>query len=380
MHRNAPLALAILPLLFTSLAQAAPPDFDAKVNKLAQQVMREQNIAGLAIGVTDRGEQRFYNFGVASMESKQPVSSDTLFEIGSVSKTFTATLAGFAQATGKLKLQDSPTRYLKELRGSALDQVTLLQLATHVTGGFPLQLPDEVKTPQQLTDYYRTWQPQYPANTQRTYANPSIGLLGIATARALDVPFKTAMQRNVFAPLGLSNTHIDVPVTRQGVYAQGYDKDNAPVRVNPDQIADEAYGVKSSSRDLLRFVQIQLGEVKLGDKLRTAVDATRTGYYQVGPMTQDLVWEQYAYPPKLAELQQYNGPSMVLESQPVKALRKPLPPQQDVWVNKTGATGGFGAYVAFVPSKQRGIVILANRNYPNELRVKLAWDILSRLN
>lgn len=138
MHRNAPLALALLPFLVTSFAQAAPPDFDAKVNKLAQQVMREQNIAGLAIGVTNHGEQRFYNFGMASKQSRQPVSSDTLFEIGSVSKTFTATLAGFAQASGKLKLQDSPTRYLKELRGSALDKVTLLQLATHVSGGFPL--------------------------------------------------------------------------------------------------------------------------------------------------------------------------------------------------------------------------------------------------
>lgn len=375
MHRTAPL---LLPLLFASLAQAAPPDFDAKVNTLAQQVMRDNGIAGLAIGVTDRGEQRFYNFGVASKQSRQPVSSDTLFEIGSVSKTFTATLAGFAQAVGKLKLQHSPTRYLKELRGSALDKVTLIQLATHTAGGFGLQLPEEVKTPQQLTDYYKDWQPQYPAGSQRSYANPSIALLGIATARALDVPFKTAMQRNVFAPLGLSNTHIDVPVTRQAIYAQGYDKNDAPVRVNPDQIADEAYGVKSSSRDLLRFVQIQLGEIVLGDKLRAAVDATRTGYYQVGPMTQDLVWEQYAYPPTLEELQQYNGSSM-LDTQPVTALRKPLPPQQAVWVNKTGATGGFGTYVAFIPSKQRGIVILANRNYPNEVRVKLAWDILSKL-
>jgi len=383
MRRTAPFALSFAALVYASLTAlpahaAAPADFDAKVNKLAQQVMKDNGIAGLAIGVTDNGEEHFYNFGVASKASKQPVTNDTLFEIGSVSKVFTATLAGFAQASGKLKLQDSPTRYMKELRGSALDKVTLIQLATHVSGGFPLQLPDEVKTPQQLTDYYKTWQPQYLANTQRTYANPSVGLLGIATARALDVPFKTAMQRNVFAPLGLSNTHIDVPVTRQNAYAQGYDKDDAPVRVNPDQVADEAYGVKSSSRDLLRFVQVQLGGVKLGPKLQAAIDATRTGYYKVGPMTQDLIWEQYAYPPKLAELQQYNGPSM-LQSQPVTALRKPLPPQQDVWVNKTGATGGFGAYVAFVPSKQRGIVILANRNYPNEVRVKLAWDILSKL-
>lgn len=379
MRRTAPLALSLIALTFAHLAQAASADFDAQVRKAAQQVMKENGIAGLAIGITDHGEQHFYNFGVASKASKQPVSSDTLFEIGSVSKTFTATLAGFAQAAGKLKLDQSPTLYMKELRGSALDKVTLLHLATHTAGGFPLQLPDEVKTPAQLTDYYRTWQPQYPVGSQRTYANPSVGLLGIATARALGLPFNTAMQRNILAPMGLSNTHIDVPVTRQATYAQGYDKDDQPVRVNPDLIADEAYGVKTSSRDLLRFVQAQLGEIRLGPKLQAALDATRTGYYKVGPMTQDLIWEQYAYPPKLADLQQYNGGQMIQDSQEVTAIRPPLKPQQDVWVNKTGATGGFGAYVAFVPSRQRGIVLLANRNYPNEVRVKLAWDLLSKL-
>lgn len=379
MRRTAPLALSLIALTFAHLAQAASADFDTQVRKAAQQVMKENGIAGLAIGITDHGEQHFYNFGVASKASKQPVSSDTLFEIGSVSKTFTATLAGFAQAAGKLKLDQSPTLYMKELRGSALDKVTLLHLATHTAGGFPLQLPDEVKTPAQLTDYYRTWQPQYPVGSQRTYANPSVGLLGIATARALDLPFNTAMQRNILAPMGLSNTHIDVPVTRQATYAQGYDKDDQPVRVNPDLVADEAYGVKTSSRDLLRFVQAQLGEIRLGPKLQAALDATRTGYYKVGPMTQDLIWEQYAYPPKLADLQQYNGGQIIQGSQEVTAIRPPLKPQQDVWVNKTGATGGFGAYVAFVPSRQRGIVLLANRNYPNEVRVKLAWDLLSKL-
>ncbi|MCY1181495.1 Beta-lactamase [compost metagenome] len=96
-------------------------------------------------------------------------------------------------------------------------------------------------------------------------------------------------------------------------------------------------------------------------------------------MTQDLIWEQYSYPAALDALVQGNGSRMALESHAVTAIEPPLPPQKAVWVNKTGATDGFGAYVAFVPEKQLGIVLLANKNYPNEERVKLAYRILGEL-
>ncbi|MNP76135.1 Beta-lactamase precursor [compost metagenome] len=74
-----------------------------------------------------------------------------------------------------------------------------------------------------------------------------------------------------------------------------------------------------------------------------------------------------------------NSSAMILGSHPVTALNPPRPPQQAVWVNKTGSTGGFSAYVAFVPEKKVGIVILANKSYPNEPRVQLAHQILSEL-
>ncbi|BAU74439.1 class C beta-lactamase [Metapseudomonas furukawaii] len=361
------------------LPLVAADGLDLRVADEARQVMTEYGIPGLAIGLTQGGEQRFYNFGVASRETRTPVDRDTLFEVGSISKTFTVTLAAYAEARGKLSLQDSPARHLPELRGSRLEEVTLLNLATHTAGGFPLQVPDNVRNQADLTRYFRTWEPEYAVGSTRSYANPSIGLLGVVAARSLGLPFIEAMEAQLFPRLGLKDTWLRVPASAERRYAQGYNRDDQPVRVNPGPLADEAYGVKTSSRDLLRFVEAQLGRPGLEPALARALATTRNGHYRLGAMTQDLIWEQYAFPVSLATLERGNGASMALESHPEEAISPTLPPQRDVWVNKTGSTNGFGAYVAFVPARETGIVVLANRNYPNEARVRLAYRILCRV-
>jgi len=361
--------------------QAAPPgsaEARRHIDEAAQAVMREFGVPGLAIAVTQDGRQQFYNYGVASRQTQAKVSRDTLFEVGSISKTYTATLAAYAETQGKLSLNDSPARFLPALQGSAFAQLTLVHLGTHTGGGFPLQVPDAVRNEAQLMDYLKTWKPQVPAGTSRTYANPSIGMLGVVAARSLEQPFVQAMEKALFPKLGLTHTYIDVPAAAMAGYAQGYNKQDVPVRVNPGVLAAEAYGVKTSARDLLRFVEVNMDMAGDAD-IRRAVARTHVGYYQVGDMTQDLVWEQLAYPVTLDALLTANAGTLNSQSHPAMALNPPLAPQQAVWINKTGSTNGFGAYVAFVPARKTGIVVLANKNYPNEARVRLAYRILEDL-
>jgi beta-lactamase class C len=188
----------------------------------------------------------------------------------------------------------------------------------------------------------------------------------------MKLPFDVAMEQRPLPGLGMADTYVNVPASKMPLYAQGYDKKDAPVRVNPGVIAAGAYGVKTSAKDLIRFVEVNLNPSRVEDNIRRAIADTHTGYFQLGPMTQDLIWEQYDYPVELDTLLEGNDGKAAHESSAVTALNPPRPPREAVWINKTGSTNGFSAYVAFVPVKKLGIVVLANKSYPNEPRIRLA--------
>ncbi|SCB57016.1 beta-lactamase class C [Rhizobium aethiopicum] len=354
----------------------------AKVRAIAdaaiKPVMEKNAIPGVAVGITIDGEQHVFTYGVVSKETGRPVAPTTLFELGSISKTFTATLASYAEAKGELSLDDKVSTYLPAMKGKPFGDVELINLATHAAGGFPLQLPDEVKTEKQLLSYFAAWQPSYAAGTQRSYANPSIGMLGYITAKAMGGDFAALMEGKLFAALGLKSTYINVPKSRLADYAQGYKRTGEPARLTPALLSSEAYGVRSTAGDMIRFVGANMGQVNVDGKLQQAIAKTHTGYFSVGATTQDLIWEQYDYPAALPSLLEGNSAAM-LKTTPVSELRPPMKPRDDVWINKTGSTNGFGAYVAFVPKERLGIVILANKNYPNEERVTAAHRILTAL-
>ncbi len=349
------------------------------VKTVIQPVMQEHRIPGMAIGLVLQNQVYIFNFGLASAADRRPVTDATLFEIGSLSKTFTATLATYAEVTGKLKLSDMVADHLPELTDTAFGNLQLHHLGTHTTGGLPLQVPDQIRNKDQLLSYLQMWKPPYATGTVRTYANPGIGMLGAIAAKSMGKDFSTALHQAVLQPLALKDTYLRVPPEKMERYAFGYTKELVPVRMNPGMLAEEAYGIKTTARDLMRYLQAHMGLQSLDGKLQAALHNTRRAYFRAGDMTQALIWEAYGLPVEAQTLRQGNSGTMIVNPVPVTTLSAHDTPDPHAWINKTGSTNGFGAYLAFIPSQRFGIVVLANRNFPNEERVEIAYTIYKAL-
>jgi beta-lactamase class C len=192
--------------------------------------------------------------------------------------------------------------------------------------------------------------------------------------------FTTLMQRKLLAPLELRDTFLTVPKDRLSHYAQGYTAAGKPRRMSPGPLAAEAYGIRTTASDMLTFIDANMmNPVQRDDTLRRAIIGTHTGYYRIGMMTQDLIWEQYRYPVPLSTLLQGNSEHVIFEENQAVKIEPPSLPKSDVVINKTGSTSGFGAYVAFIPRGKMGVVLLANKSFPIAARVTAAYRLLAGL-
>jgi len=360
-------------------AEAGKASLKATVDATIGSLMREHGVPGMAVAITHGGERTFFNYGVASRENGQKVGEDTLFELGSVSKTFTGILAAHAQVRAALAFSDKASHHWPALAGTSFDDISLLQLGTYTAGGLPLQFPSEVTDEASMTAYFQRWRTAFTPGSHRLYSNPSIGLFGFLAARSLNQPFDAVMEGTILPGLGLARTYIKVPPQEMDRYAYGYGRAGRPMRVGPGMLDSQAYGVKSSASDMIRYIETIMDGSRLDDTMRQAVIATVSGYDKVGGMVQGLGWEMYPYPVGLDSLLAGNSDKMSRRPNPVTPLVPPLAPGQTMLLNKTGSTAGFGAYAAFVPRRRVGIAMLANRNYPNAARVSAAYRILAAL-
>ena len=365
-----------LSLAFTTISASALTQ--QEVDEIIKPLMKQQHIPGMSVAISVGGKHTVYHYGVQSKQTQVPVSDNTLFEIGSLSKTFTATLAAYAQGQGKLDFSQTVSHYIPELKGSAFDNVTVMNLATH-TSGLSIFVPNTVTNSAELIHYYQQWTPEKTIGQYRSYSNLGVGLLGIVTAKQLNMSFSEAMENLMLPALGLKHTYIHVPKNQQKNYAQGYNKKDQPVRVTPEILDAEAYGLKSSAKDLIRFLDINMQTTKVAKPWLEAVEDTHTGVYSTDSFIQDMMWESYPWPVSLAQLQQGNRNEMVLEPQKVELIQPVLAPETRAYYNKTGSTNGFATYAMFIPESKIAVVILSNKWYPIPERISATYQILEKI-
>lgn len=349
------------------------------VTPVITALMKEEAIPGMAVAVIYQGKPYYFTWGLADVAGNKEVNRQTLFELGSVSKTFTGVLGGEAVARGEIALDDPASRYWSALSGKQWEGITLLHLATYTAGGLPLQVPDDVTDRTSLANFYQQWQPQWAPGTKRLYANSSIGLFGALVVTPSRLSFEKALGDRVLKPLQLNHTWLQVPPSEKQHYAWGY-RDGKPVHVSPGMLDAEAYGVKTTIVDMAAWLQanMQPAGIKV-QSLKQGMTLAQSRYWQAGAMYQGLGWEMLDWPVSERTLEEGSANTYALSPQSVEKITPPTPPVSASWVHKTGATGGFGSYIAFIPEKEIGIVMLANKNYPNPVRIRAAYRILDAL-
>ncbi|MGE9756057.1 ADC family extended-spectrum class C beta-lactamase [Acinetobacter baumannii] len=373
--------LLLSPLfIFSTSIYAGNTPKDQEIKKLVDQnfkpLLEKYDVPGMAVGVIQNNKKYEMYYGLQSVQDKKAVNSSTIFELGSVSKLFTATAGGYAKNKGKISFDDTPGKYWKELKNTPIDQVNLLQLATYTSGNLALQFPDEVQTDQQVLTFFKDWKPKNPIGEYRQYSNPSIGLFGKVVSLSMNKPFDQVLEKTIFPVLGLKHSYVNVPKTQMQNYAFGYNQENQPIRVNPGPLDAPAYGVKSTLPDMLSFIHANLNPQKYPADIQRAINETHQGRYQVNTMYQALGWEEFSYPATLQTLLDSNSEQIVMKPNKVSAISKE--PSVKMY-HKTGSTNGFGTYVVFIPKENIGLVMLTNKRIPNEERIKAAYAVLNAI-
>lgn len=373
--------LLLSPLfIFSTSIYADNTPKDQEIKKLVDQnfkpLLDKYDVPGMAVGVIQNNKKYEMYYGLQSVQDKKAVNSSTIFELGSVSKLFTATAGGYAKTKGTISFKDTPGKYWKELKNTPIDQVNLLQLATYTSGNLGLQFPDEVQTDQQVLTFFKDWKPKNSIGEYRQYSNPSIGLFGKVVALSMNKPFDQVLEKTIFPDLGLKHSYVNVPKTQIQNYAFGYNQENQPIHVNPGPLDAPAYGVKSTLPDMLSFINANLNPQKYPKDIQRAINETHQGFYQVGTMYQALGWEEFSYPAPLQTLLDSNSEQIVMKPNKVTAISKE--PSVKMF-HKTGSTNGFGTYVVFIPKENIGLVMLTNKRIPNEERIKAAYAVLNAI-
>jgi serine-type D-Ala-D-Ala carboxypeptidase/endopeptidase len=306
---------------------------------------RAKKHVGLAVGVRQGEITYTTGRGRVAHDRRQPPDDRTIFEIGSITKVFTATLLADMAREGLVALDDPVQRYLPEgvelpVRGRP---ITLADLATH-TSGLP-RLPKGLLwrairegsnpyanfTVDQLNAAISRTRPRRPPGKKIRYSNYGAGLLGYVLALRAGMSYEELVRERITAPLGLTDTSIAVPEGKLDRFAQGHSRRGRPTS-NWDLPALAGAGaLRSTVADILRFLEAQLGRAPEPEPLTQAIRETHRPRARRGALGIGLGWFML----------------------PVRGR-----PYEVLWHD--GGTGGFRSVAGFVSEIDTAVVVLAN--------------------
>lgn len=325
---------------------------------------------GVAVAVQMGDRSLFFNYGYADQAEKRPITSDALFNVGSVRKIFEATLVAQAVLRGELKLDEPVAKYVTELHGDYIRHVTVRQLVSHTSGLLlPTDHPPWPTEKYSLAGFYdalNAWTPSggEAPGKQRIYTHAGYILLQLVLERRYGKPIAELLDRAVIAPLGMTSTVVpergadDRAIMSAALLqraVQGYARDGEMIGLPGNQQSYFDFPgtgqMFSTAHDLARLLAACLGEKQVDPQLRQALLATQREEFRVSPQYgQAMAWE--------------------IES-----------PFGVTIVDKPGGLDNASAYVGLVPDRKIGIAILVNRGdvQPFEIARSTILPELARL-
>jgi CubicO group peptidase (beta-lactamase class C family) len=338
LRRHAALALLLAAPVATPLAAQAPTD--SAIRAIITERVDAGRFAGIVVGVVSRNDQRRV-IAYGPKAGVTPFDGNTVFEIGSITKTFTAAILADMVAKGEVSLDDPVAKFLPS--GVTVPQrdgkpITLLDLATQTSGlpGMPDNFaPKDTANPYadytvaQLYEFLGRYTLTRGIGEKYEYSNLGVGLLGHALTLKARKDYEALVAERVLKPLGMKDTRVALNASMQQRLAPGHSDNGALVKNWDIATLTGAGALRSTVNDMLMYVHANADSTSrpLGRTLATTHDMRRP---VSAVMTIGLAWHRLKTPA---------GHTLV-------------------WHN--GGTGGYRTFAGFDEASGIGVVVLAN--------------------
>ena len=365
-------------LLMMLVTAAHAQNAEQIVNQTMQEYMQKNQVPGAAVMLIVDGKPSSYYYGYADREAKKPVTKDTIFELGSITKLMTSLLLAQEVDFARIRIKEPVTKYIPTLPAT-FGNISMRSLATH-TSGLPFKIPINVNTRAEWEKYAADWKPAQGIDVQYQYSNIGIGLIGQALETVTHKSFNQLYRSKILEPLGMQPIALTVPKNLEEFYAKGYSLKGQPVPPETLGLFPAAGDMKASAEDMGKFMAAAIGLPNTPESIFYPMRMTQSAYVEAGDTDLGLGWQIHEMTSNNVKALVNDKNALVLQTVPVNVVYNDPTFNGNALIDKTGATQGFRTYIAVIPGKKTGIVLLTNRRSSDNDIVIAAREILFKLN